>query len=93
MQFLREERLAFPMGAIIGAVTGFLNERWRPIEDAKDKEDGVVGGFGAEHHRMDADLDNTAGDDSALFDAFRSASADDSMSSIESGQGTLGRRV
>lgn len=29
-QFLHEERICLPIGALVGAVTGFLNEKWRP---------------------------------------------------------------
>lgn len=37
-QFIHEERICLPIGAVLGAVTGYLNERLRPGAD-KEKED------------------------------------------------------
>lgn len=43
-QFLHEEHICIPVGAAIGAVTGFLNERWRP---GNGEDGGAGGGRGA----------------------------------------------
>lgn len=61
-QFIHEERLALPVGAAIGAVTGFLNERWREgggnnagdvsRRGGGENDDGAadgLGGFGSEN--------------------------------------------
>lgn len=46
-QFIHEERLCLPVGAAIGALTGFLNEWWRPAGGGMAADKGVAG-FGAE---------------------------------------------
>ncbi len=58
-QFIHEEKVALPAGAVIGAVTGFLNEKWRGTHsDGKP-----VGGAGA-------DAGAGAGDDDEGFGGF-----------------------
>ena len=47
-QFIHEERLCLPVGALAGAITGYLNELWRPVASAGGDEKRGLDGFGAE---------------------------------------------
>lgn len=52
-QFIHEERICLPIGALVGAITGFLNEKWSPRSGGGSGSGGggsgsASSGFGAE---------------------------------------------
>ena len=66
-QFIYEERLCLPVGAVAGAITGYLNELWRPAPSGTDEKRGGLDGFGAE---AGASARRTPAED-ADFEPFR----------------------
>jgi hypothetical protein len=84
-QFIHEERLCLPVGAVAGAITGFLNERWRDGggggggSAGSDKEHGRPGlsGFGSESNPVHARRPYSDADDNNIddgdFDPFQSS--------------------